>query len=287
MRLTPKHWHNETWICSIRGHVTPAVEVATLSPADRRVGIEVGEGMRHVRCLRCDTWLAVPSPPAGAARWATMPDLATIPLPRRGRQLQDAILLRIIALNKASHALAFGLLTIALTVINLRLAVLKNSAADLQSLMSQALDSAGRNPARQAIASGAKRVLGLDPNSLKVLWALAALYFVIESVEAAGLWAERRWAEYVTAVATAGLLPIEIHELANRVTVLRVFALVVNLAILIWLVRAKHLFGVRGGEHTLIEHTSWEAILDAPTPATGPLARAAEPGTGSRTDTAG
>ena len=69
----------------------------------------------------------------------------------------------------------------------------------------------------------------------------------LEGVEAVGLWRERRWAEYLTAVATAGFLPFEVHELIKRITVLRVGALVVNVAILAWLVWRKRLFGVRGG----------------------------------------
>jgi len=79
----------------------------------------------------------------------------------------------------------------------------------------------------------------------------------------------RRWAEYLTAVATAGFLPLEINELLDRVTILRVLALVHHVAILVWLVWNKHLFGLQGGEATLIEATDWSEILESPTPASG------------------
>jgi uncharacterized membrane protein (DUF2068 family) len=98
---------------------------------------------------------------------------------------------------------------------------------------------------------------------------------VIEGVEAVGLWRERRWAEYLTAIATAGFLPFEIDELAKRVTILRVGALVVNLAILIWLVYRKRLFGVRGGakaEH-LEEEEFDRAAMFGPPPASPVAAR--------------
>src|SRR5207253_9918040 len=88
----------------------------------------------------------------------------------------------------------------------------------------------------------------LQRGPLRLLAATAAVYCIVEAVEAVGLWRERRWAEYLTAVATAGFLPFEIDELTKRVTALRVGALVVNVAILVWLVRRKHLFGVRGRE---------------------------------------
>lgn len=89
----------------------------------------------------------------------------------------------------------------------------------------------------------------------------------METTEAIGLWKERRWAEYLTVVATAGFVPLEVHELLDRVTVLRVLALAINIALVVWLVLNKHLFGIRGGERTLHEHTNWQDILDQPTPA--------------------
>ena len=68
MRLVPRDWHTETWICSIRGHQTPAARVLELRPEDRSLGIEL-ESPPHdrlARCLRCDVWLEVPQPDAGA-----------------------------------------------------------------------------------------------------------------------------------------------------------------------------------------------------------------------------
>ncbi|MFN8053255.1 MAG: DUF2127 domain-containing protein [Acidimicrobiales bacterium] len=266
MRLTPRHWHNETWICSIRGHVAPAATVAHLDPPDRRLGVEV-DGERFVRCIRCDVWLLTTPPAPEAAEAADLESIVDFPRPRRGKVLQDAIVLRIVALNKGVHAAVFTLVALGLLAIEVKLPGLKASAKDLTNLLNQALDSAGRNPARQALAKGADRVLGLDPHEIKVLLAISAAYAVVESVEAIGLWLDKRWAEYVTAVATAGFLPLEIHELLARVTVVRIGALVINLAILVWLVLNKHLFGVRGGPHTLHADVDWEQILNEPTPA--------------------
>jgi uncharacterized membrane protein (DUF2068 family) len=67
---------------------------------------------------------------------------------------------------------------------------------------------------------------------------------VLEGTEAVGLWKERRWAEYLTAVATAGFLPFEIIELSKKVSPLKVGTFVVNIAILVYLIWAKRLFGV-------------------------------------------
>jgi hypothetical protein len=72
------------------------------------------------------------------------------------------------------------------------------------------------------------------------------------------------WAEYLTFVATAIFVPYEIHELAKNVSALKVVALVINLAIVAYLLIDKRLFGLRGGdraeraEHE--ENTGWAPI---------------------------
>ncbi len=62
------------------------------------------------------------------------------------------------------------------------------------------------------------------------------------------LWQGKRWAEYLTVIATSLFLPLEINELIDKVSFLRVSALLVNLAILVYLVWTKRLFGIRGGQ---------------------------------------
>jgi uncharacterized membrane protein (DUF2068 family) len=73
------------------------------------------------------------------------------------------------------------------------------------------------------------------------------LYGAIEGIECVGLWSQRRWAEYLTFVVTTSLLPLEIYEIANRATVFKVIAFVINVAVVLYLLRAKRLFGLRGG----------------------------------------
>ena len=75
---------------------------------------------------------------------------------------------------------------------------------------------------------------------------VASAYAVVSGFETVGLWRERRWAEYLTALSTAGFLPLELYELSERVTFVRIATMVVNLTILAYLVVAKHLFGIGG-----------------------------------------
>jgi len=68
------------------------------------------------------------------------------------------------------------------------------------------------------------------------------LYGVLSWVEAYGLHKRKRWAEYLTAVATGLLIPLEVYEVLFRLSVIRVAVLVLNVAIVYYLIKHKELF---------------------------------------------
>ncbi len=76
----------------------------------------------------------------------------------------------------------------------------------------------------------------LDDRRLKELSVGTFVYAGIFLVEGAGLALRKRWAEYFTIITTSSLLPIEIYELARRVSVDRILVLLINLAIVVYLV---------------------------------------------------
>ena len=70
-------------------------------------------------------------------------------------------------------------------------------------------------------------------NNHHLAWAagLVAVYAAFRLAEAYGLWWERTWAEWLALVSGAIYLPIELYEVFQKVTWLRVAILAVNLAI--------------------------------------------------------
>ena len=70
----------------------------------------------------------------------------------------------------------------------------------------------------------------------------AVLYGVLEGFEATGLVLRRRWAEYLVLLATVAFVPLEIDELIRHPSPWKGLALLVNLAIVVYLVRRKRLF---------------------------------------------
>jgi uncharacterized membrane protein (DUF2068 family) len=55
-------------------------------------------------------------------------------------------------------------------------------------------------------------------------------------VEGIGLWLEFTWAAYLTVVSTSLLLPFELYEVVEQVSILRIGVLLLNLAIVAYLV---------------------------------------------------
>jgi uncharacterized membrane protein (DUF2068 family) len=92
---------------------------------------------------------------------------------------------------------------------------------------------------------------------------------MLEGIEGVGLWFRKRWAEYLTFVATSLLLPVEVYELTVRVSPFKMFALIVNLAVVVYLLLAKRLFGLRGGgkaEAAELERDSGWKVIERFTP---------------------
>jgi len=142
---------------------------------------------------------------------------------------------------------------VAFTVLALALAFLR-SRLDLVHRWAQSLIGQLTGSGHPILSSWLLKLNHLNSAELTALFVLAVAYAVVEGIEAVGLWKERRWAEYLTVIATAGFLPLEIHEIALKVTFLRCSALVINLAIVVYLIWNKHLFGLRSSRSAPLQN---------------------------------
>ena len=80
----------------------------------------------------------------------------------------------------------------------------------------------------------------LQNSQLATVGIIAFLYAGLFAVEGVGLWKEKRWAEYLTIIATSSFVPFELYELIQRLTWPRVATLGINLlavGYLVWRVR--------------------------------------------------
>ena len=77
---------------------------------------------------------------------------------------------------------------------------------------------------------------------INVLAIGAVGYAILEGTEGVGLAMRRRWAEYLTVIATGVLIPYEAFEVVRHVTLFKIGALLLNLAVVGYLAYRKRLF---------------------------------------------
>jgi len=258
-RFRPRfHW--ELLVCGLRGHELVGTDAARLRPEDELYAREL-DGDRWYRCLRCDSWLPLP-PPAVPAR-ETPPAREEIVLPLRGKALRDRIVLRLIAIDRAIHFVVLGLLSVAVFLFASHEVRLRHVFYRVVNAV-QGTAGGPTHATHAGLLHEVAHIFTFSSTTLYAVAAAAAGYAVLEGVEAVGLWYQRRWAEYLTFLATLVFLPYEVYELTRTVSPFKVVALVVNLAVAAYLLYAKRLFGLRGGpaadEAERARDVGWEAL---------------------------
>jgi uncharacterized membrane protein (DUF2068 family) len=91
-------------------------------------------------------------------------------------------------------------------------------------------------PGHKLLHEAIAKIAGLEPRQLIEIGIGTFIYAAVFLVEGFGLLFKKRWAEYVTSIVTLSFIPLEIYELVQRPTAVRVLALVVNVAVVVYLV---------------------------------------------------
>ncbi|HEU0133077.1 MAG TPA: DUF2127 domain-containing protein [Mycobacteriales bacterium] len=263
-RIAAVRW--ELRACARKGHVTYAPDEPELK-ARVHVPTPAGEAWR---CLRCGDFVVGEPRGAGPAEDA--------PIVLRGRALRDATVLRLLAAERFLRGV--GLLGIGYAVVRFR-----SSQATLRELFEADLPAARPLAERlhvdidgSAFVHLARQALNAKSSTLALVAVLVTAYGAIQVAEGVGLWLLKRWGEYLTVVATAAFVPLEVYEVVEHVTVLRVLALVVNVAAVVYLLLSKRLFGLRGGHAAYQAERHAQSLLEVEEAAvTPPSTRPAAP----------
>jgi uncharacterized membrane protein (DUF2068 family) len=121
----------------------------------------------------------------------------------------------------------------ALTLIAIGVSALKLVGSDLLDQSNTVFDALGHSIDVFPVLKLLRDIGALAPNSLKLAGAGAFLYAALFLTEGVGLWRQKRWAEYLTVIATASFIPFEVYELVLKRTWPRVGALVINVLV-VW-----------------------------------------------------
>jgi len=83
---------------------------------------------------------------------------------------------------------------------------------------------------------------GLSVPRINALRIVTLAYAGVFAVEGVGLWMQKRWAEWLTTIITASLIPLEAWEMFFRPTIGKAVILLTNIAVvayLVWHVRTR------------------------------------------------
>ena len=174
------------------------------------------------RCLRCGDFVI-----GAARRSGPAADAPEVP---RGKLLRDRTIMRLLAAERVIRGIV--LLFVAYLLVRFRgsEAELKEAFTTDLALLHPLADQIGWNLENSRIVRGISRVFDLSPTAIAWITVGVVAYASLQLVESYGLWNMKRWGEYLTVVATSVFLPWEIYEVTEKITVLRVGALIINVA---------------------------------------------------------
>ena len=226
-------WNRRT--CSRRGHVTYAPTEPHLHEhlhADTALG-------DAWRCLRCGDFTLGEPHGSGKAEDA--------PLVIRGKALRDLFILRVLAVERLIRGVFIVLVAIAVWKFSNSQTSVQQFFNDNLTLFQPIAQHFHYDLNNSPVVGTIQKTFSYKHSTLEITAAALLVYALIEIVEGFGLWAAKRWAEYLTVVATAAFLPLEIYELTEKVSWLKIGTLLINVLAVVYILLAKRLFGLRGG----------------------------------------
>ncbi len=221
--------------CGRHGHATYAPDEAELR-AHLKTDTPVGTAWR---CLRCGTYVV--GDPAGQG------PATNAPVVRRGKALRDVVIMRLLAVERLVRGALVLLIAYGVFAVRDNRVSIEKAMDDDLPLIQQLADKFHWDVAHSTIVTEIRSFLESSRATLTWIAIGLAVYGLLQLVEATGLWLIKRWGEYFAAVATSIFIPLEVYELVEKITWVRIGALILNVAAVIYLLLSKRLFGLRGG----------------------------------------
>jgi uncharacterized membrane protein (DUF2068 family) len=125
----------------------------------------------------------------------------------------------------------------ALALLLVGIGALKLLHKDVAALVEHWINMFQVDPHNHFIHKLLEKLSIMDDRRLKELSVGTFIYAGIFFTEGLGLAFRKRWAEYFTIITTASFLPIEVYELFRHASIGKGFALLINLAVVAYLVR--------------------------------------------------
>ena len=171
----------------------------------------------------------------------------------RGRALRDAFVLRLLAVERFVRGLLLVALAYGVHRFNGSRDALQKVFDEYLPTLTPLADKLGVDLQHTGPVKLIEQALAARHSTLTLVSLGVLAYGGLQLLEGIGLWLMKRWGEYVAVVGTSIFIPLEVYEIVERVTWLRLVALAVNVFAVVYLLWTKRLFGLRGG------HAAFEA----------------------------
>jgi uncharacterized membrane protein (DUF2068 family) len=113
---------------------------------------------------------------------------------------------------------------------------------DVGGIVEHWVEALRLDPGNRFVDAALAKASNLRPEQIKKLGLGSFLYAALFLAEGTGLWLEKRWGEWLSVIITSSLVPVEIYEIYRHPSAVKVALLVINLAIvgyLIYRIRSK------------------------------------------------
>jgi len=131
------------------------------------------------------------------------------------------------------HFIALEKTTKGLVLIAVSLKLLTMLGGDVHGSATDFVTRHGIDLTNRYVHAALERLVGFGDRQVIEASVVAVVYAALLFTEGIGLWLQKRWAEYLTTVATALFIPIEVYELYERFTWVRIAILILNIFV-VW-----------------------------------------------------
>jgi uncharacterized membrane protein (DUF2068 family) len=167
-------------------------------------------------------------PPIPSAAVASPPPSLPAPKPLAQRAGHSMLLIRIIAIDKFIKGAC-------LLIIGTFILHMIRDDKNLHDTLHDFINDLRIDPNNKHIHILLEKTLGVSEHTLRLFYVGTLIYAGLYLVEGLGLFFDKAWAEWMTIIATALFLPLEILEIYRVVTLFRIIVFILNILMLIYL----------------------------------------------------
>jgi uncharacterized membrane protein (DUF2068 family) len=107
---------------------------------------------------------------------------------------------------------------------------------DIARVVEHWIEALKLDPGNRFLDAALARAANVTPAQIKKIGLGSFIYAGLFLVKGTGLWLRRRWGEWLTVILTSSLIPVEIYAIHRHLTLAKLAALALNLAIVIYLI---------------------------------------------------